>query len=284
MLAGHAVGPIGVGTARLSIPEPMDADAAIMLLEHAVDLGLSYVDTAMAYTTAEGPSYAESLIARLLARRADEILVGTKGGHYRAGAQWLNDGRPSVLRRNCEASLQALAVETIDLYYLHFPDPAVPLADSVGTLDQLRIEGKVRAIGLSNVSREQLDAAVAVAPIAAVQNPFSPYRSQEREVISACASRQIAFVAYSPLGGTRRPIALDKVSTAATTAARDLGVGIGTLWLAWMLRVSTALIPVTGARRRESLEATWHASSLRLSDDQFAAIEHDLRTTRNEKD
>lgn len=283
MLAGRSVCPIGIGTARLSIADPIDEKEAISLLDLAIDLGLAYVDTAMAYTTAERPSHAESLVAHVLAHRPGEVLVGTKGGHYRSGSEWLNDARPSVLRRHCEASLRALAVDTIDLYYLHFPDPAVPLEDSVGALDELRVEGKVRTIGLSNVSLAQLDSAAAVAPITAVQNPFSPYRSQERDVLSACESRGVAFVASSPLGGTRRPVPLEWLSHAATAAGQQLGVGIGTVWLAWMLRVSASIIPVTGARRRESLEASWRATELRLSDEQFAAIEYDLRTAHDEK-
>ena len=283
MLAGRAVGPIGIGTARMSISEPVDEKEAIALLELAIDLGLNYVDTAMAYTTPEEPSHAESLVARLLAHRADEILVGTKGGHYRSGSEWLNDARPSALRRNCEASLRALAVDAIDLYYLHFPDPTIPIADSIGALEELRAEGKVQAIGVSNVSREQLLAATAIAPIAAVQNPLSPYRSQERDVLTMCESRGIAFVASSPLGGTRRPVPLEQLSPVATAVSKQLGVGIGTVWLAWMLRVSTAIIPVTGARRRESLEASWRATGLQLSDEQFTAIESDLRPALDEK-
>lgn len=282
-LAGRGVGPIGMGTARLAISDPLDEKDAFDLLNHAVDLGFEYFDTALAYTTAEDANYAESLVARVLSHRRDEVLVGTKGGHYRSGSQWLVDARPSSLRRHCEASLRALSVDSIDLYYLHFPDPAVPFEESVGALDDLRREGKIRAIGVCNVSVEQLHTAIKVAPIAAVQNLFSPFNSRSRDVLTVCESRGVTFTAASPLGGARPPMPLKQLSPTAASLAQQLGVGIGTVWLAWMLRLSHTIIPVTGARRTESLEASWASTSLALTDGQCDVIESELTLETNKK-
>jgi aryl-alcohol dehydrogenase-like predicted oxidoreductase len=283
MIAGRDVGAIGIGTARLSISDSVDAKASVALLNRAVDLGMNYLDTALAYTTTNHASHAESLVATVLSHRSDDVFVGTKGGHYRSGAEWVIDARPSSLRRNCDASLRALRLDAIDLYYLHFPDPTVPLQESMGALEELRLDGKIRAIGVCNVTLDQLETATKVAPVSAVQNLFSPFTSLNRDVLTACDDRKIPFVAASPLGGSHRPLPLDQLSPLATTFAEQLGVGIGTLWLAWMLRLSDWIIPVAGSGRPESLISTWKAASLHLTDEKFFAIESDLASRAKEK-
>lgn len=267
------VSPVGVGLARWSIGADIDDDAAERFLRAALDAGVDHVDTALAYTTSTHPSHSESLIGRVLATRPTHgrPFVATKGGHFRAGDAWLVDGRPETLRAHCAASLAALGVDSLDLYYLHKVDPAVPLLDSLGALEDLRRAGDIRRVGVSNVSPAQLAEAVREVRLDAVQNPFSP-DSPDHATLALCDELGISYVAYSPLGGSRRTHPLGELSSTARSVAGDAGVAIETVWLAWLLAQSSRLVLITGARRDASLRASLAAATLELPLDTVARM------------
>ena len=177
---------------------PADHDTALAVLRRAVELGVTFIDTADSY----GPDVSEELIAEALRPYADDVVVATKAGQLRPGpGQWHPDGRPEHLRAACEGSLRRLGVDRIDLYQLHRPDPAVPFEESVGTFVDLRDEGKVAHIGLSNVDVDQLDRALELTPIVSVQNRYNPTDRSSDEVLARCEERDIAFIPYAPVGG-----------------------------------------------------------------------------------
>ena len=196
----------------------------------ALDAGVTLIDTALAYTRPGIESYAEQVIARALREVIrDRPLVATKGGHWRDGDRFPVDGRPEVLRAHCETSLRTLGVDRIDLYQLHHVDAKVPLPDSVGALEELRREGKIAAIGLSNVTAAQLDQALAVAPVAAVQNQLSYGRPGDLPTARACGEQGIAYLAYKVFAGPR-----GAPPEAALTVARQRGVSVHRVLLAWL--------------------------------------------------
>jgi aryl-alcohol dehydrogenase-like predicted oxidoreductase len=203
-----------------------------------------------------------------------EAVVATKGGIARDGRRMRIDGHPASLRRACEASLKALGVEAIELYQLHAPDPRVPFAESVGALAELFAVGKVRRVGLSNVSLGQLSEARGIVEIAAVQNHFNPWdRSQERSgMVARCEAEGIAFLPHSPLGGSRR-VALLGESAALQALARERGAAPAELVLAWMLARFPGMLPIPGASRISSAEGTARAAALRLDGAALAALE-----------
>jgi aryl-alcohol dehydrogenase-like predicted oxidoreductase len=202
------------------------------------------------------------------------VVIATKGGITRPGGRWERDGRPQHLREACERSLAALRVESIDLYQLHAPDPNVPLQESVGELARLRSEGKVQAIGLSNVSLEELRLAERSTEIASVQNRYNPWdRSSEASgLIEYCDRSSITFIPYSPVGGRRRVAYLRD-----SPALRDIGVRVGAtaeeLVLAWILGKSESLCPIPGASRVETVDSNVRAVGIQLDEDTTDAIE-----------
>jgi len=206
--SGIRVAPIGLGAMPLSIYErPREVDA-IRVLHAALGAGVTLIDTADVYCIDDRDiGHNERLIAQALrswpARHG--ILVATKGGLQRPGGDWVSNGRPEHLKRACEASLRALKVDAVDLYQLHAPDSEVPFAESIGALAELRAAGKVRHVGLSNVSLPQIQAAEALVPIVSVQNLCNPFdRSAWLEgVVAYCEQRGMAFLPYSPVGGGR---------------------------------------------------------------------------------
>ncbi len=200
---------LGLGGALWSVApdDERDDDRVVRTIHRALDDGIRMLDTASVYTTLDHPAHNETLIARALAAygSTDDVLVATKGGHYRAGlTDFPLDARPEVLKRQCEASLAALRLDRIDLYFLHRIDPKVPLEDSIGALKELRDEGKVAELGVSTVTLEELRTAQSVAPIAAVQNRFSPFDTSDRDLIATCAAEGVAYTVYSPIGGPGR--------------------------------------------------------------------------------
>jgi aryl-alcohol dehydrogenase-like predicted oxidoreductase len=252
LIAGRRVEGIGLGTAQFAFGDGTAADA-VATVHAALDAGVELIDTALAYTRAGAESYAEQVVARALRSvTSDRPLVVTKGGHWRddraVPAAFPVDGRPATLRAHCELSLHALGVDRIDLYLLHHVDPAVPLLDSVAALDELRSEGKVAAIGLSNVSVGQLDAALAVAPVAAVQNRLSYGDPADLPTALACARRQVAYLAYSPFGGPSL-----SPPRAALDVARRHGVSVHRVLLAWLRDQSPGILPLVGASRPASI-------------------------------
>jgi aryl-alcohol dehydrogenase-like predicted oxidoreductase len=212
-------------------------------------------------------------VARALEGRRDNVLVATKGGHTRRGPAWELDGRPEHLRAACEASLRRLRTDRIDLYQYHRPDPVVPFAESVGALRDLQEEGKIRFVGLSNVTVAQLEEALAIVGVDAVQNQLSlgytgPLAKAE---VEACTERGIAFLPWSPLGGIGSADSAGNVEGVRRIAA-DHGVSPQQVALAWLLSLGPTVIPIPGASRPETILDSIGAADLRLVEDELAAI------------
>lgn len=254
------VARIGFGAMRLT-GQPgnfgpyADPDGGKALLRRAVELGTTLIDTAHAY----GPGHNEDLIAEALHPYAPGLVIATKGGVGKTGpGSIVVDGRPATLRAQVEESLRRLRLERIDLYQLHRPDPAVPLADSVGALDDLRREGKVRHIGLSNVTREQVEAALAVAPVASVQNRLNRLEPGDLELVAWTAARGIAFLPYGPLGAhPMRP------GAPLATGGGSGGTTASQAALLWLLGLSPNVIAIPGTTSPAHLAeniATWAAA------------------------
>lgn len=253
------VNRLGYGAMQLCGPRvtgwPEDRENALGVLRRAVELGATLVDTSDAY----GPEVNELQVAEAL-HPYDGIVVATKGGLTRRGGQgrWPPDGRPEHLRAACEASLRRLRVDRIDLYQLHRPDPKVPFADSVGALKELRDEGKIRHVGLSNVSVEQLEEARGIVEIASVQNEYNLGNRESEDVLRECERTGVAFLPWYPLdsgelarsGGPVEAIAGAHDSTPAQVA------------LAWLLQHSPVTIPIPGTSSLEHLEENMAAGEL----------------------
>jgi aryl-alcohol dehydrogenase-like predicted oxidoreductase len=268
---------VGYGGMHLSIQDrPPEADA-LRVLGAALDAGVTLLDTADAYCLDERDvGHNERLIARALAAHParDEVVVATKGGVVRTGGRWDTDGRPEHLRAACDRSLRALGVERIALYQLHAPDPAVPFEDSVGALAELRRAGKIRWVGLSNVSVEQIRSAEAIVPVTTVQNRLNPFfrEALTTGVLRYCTERGIGFLAYSPVGGGRLNRKLPDHPVLAPMARR-LGASPHVLVLAWALAQSPAVLVIPSARRVEHALDSLRAADLDLADADLAAID-----------
>jgi aryl-alcohol dehydrogenase-like predicted oxidoreductase len=235
---------IGLGTAQFAFRDGTIEDS-VATVHAALDAGIRLIDTAPAYTRPGIESYAEQVIATALRDRPDDRpLVATKGGHYRDGDRFPVDGRPEALRAHCEVSLRTLQVERIDVYQLHHVDPRVPLAESVGALDELRREGKIAAVGLSNVTIPQLDSALAITPVATVQNRLSYGQPADLPTALACAERSVVYLAYMAFAGQ---------PGVASTIARRRGVSVQRVLLAWLRAQSPNIVPLVGASRPASI-------------------------------
>ena len=282
-IGNTAVSSIGLGGVHWSVTDRVDSVLSIRTIHAALDAGARLIDTALAYTTLSDESHNEDLIAHALAGYPlrDEVLVATKGGHYRTGPQTFPiDGRPATLRAHCEMSLRHLGIERLGLYQLHHPDPTVPIEESVQALADLQQEGKVGMIGVSNVSREQLDRASSITLIASVQNQFSPYDTSDLPLLEECDRRGIAYLAYSPLGGSDRSSSLLTVTPSAAAVAARLGVSIQQVVLAWILSRSPTIIPVVGARRPESIRDSLAAADIQLDADDLRTIDAEAQQTK----
>lgn len=228
-------------------------EQALRTIHAALDAGMTLIDTADVYCRDEHDiGHNERLFAKALAERPDRDLVvlATKGGLERPAGAWTTNGRPEHLRAACEKSLQALGVSQIQLYQLHAPDDAVPFADSVGALADLRREGKIAHVGLSNVNVDEIRAARAIVPIVSVQNRCNPFdrSAWTNGVIAYCTAEDIAFLPYSPVGGGQgsRSVATNPVLTAI--GARH-GVSPFQVTLAWLLAKSPVMLPIPGASK-----------------------------------
>jgi aryl-alcohol dehydrogenase-like predicted oxidoreductase len=274
-ICGREVLAIGLGCMPMSTRRDRDGARSLATIHAALDAGVRVLDTADAYALDEAEfGHNEELIARALAGRDDarEVLLATKGGHVRRGRAWELDGRPEHLVAACEASLRRLRVEAIDLYQYHRPDPEVPFAETVGALRDLRDAGKVRHVGLSNVTVAQVEQALAIVEVEAVQNELSfryldPLRNGE---VEACTRRRIAFLPWSPLGGVGN--AGDVRVAAVLEIARRRGVSPQQVTLAWLLSLSPQMLPIPGASRPESIADSGQAAELELTADELAAI------------
>lgn len=264
------VSAIGYGGMHLSLVDRPSEDDSLRVIHAALDAGVTLIDTADVYCLDDADiGHNEKLIARALSTWSGprgRILVATKGGLTRPGGRWERDGRPAHLREACERSLTALGRDTIDLYQLHAPDSRVPFPDSVGALADLRREGKIRLVGLSNVTVAEIKAAEAIVPITSVQNRLNPFfrESLDGGVVRYCAERGIGFLAYSPTGGGRltRKLLIHPVLRAV---AADLGVTAHQLVLAWALAQGRSVIPIPSARRVEHAVSSARAADLELS-------------------
>ena len=237
---------IGLGCMRMSTDEDRDEELALETIAAAADAGVTVFDTARAY----GDN--ECLLARALRRCGAEsrARIVTKGGMTRPGGAWVPDGRAKAIRGDCEASLAALAGLAIDLYLVHAPDPRTPWRTSVRALARLVEEGLVRRVGVSNVNRTQLDEALELAPIAAVQVALSPYddRALRGGLVERCEERGITLIAHSPLGGPRRASRLAG-QQALADVAHVRGATPAEVALASLLELSPSVVAIPGARR-----------------------------------
>ncbi|MFK0020332.1 aldo/keto reductase [Streptomyces sp. NPDC090798] len=263
-----AVRRLGYGTAQLTGPGYWgprgDSRDAVAVLRRAVERGVTLVDTADNY----GPSIAEELVAEALHPYTEGPLIATKGGVVRTSDHaWHVAGRPERLREMCEASLRRLRLDTIGLYQLHRLDPAVPMAEQLGALDELRAEGKIRHIGLDTVTAEQLEVAVELTDIASVQNRFNLLDRDSQPLLKLCETRGIAFLPWFPLGNgslTADP------ECARIAAAR--GATPGQIALAWLLHRSPVLCPTPGTGSLAHLEENLDAGAVRLTAEDMAAL------------
>jgi aryl-alcohol dehydrogenase-like predicted oxidoreductase len=263
---------------HLSIDGRPSEAQGIRVLHAALDAGVTLVDTADVYCLDQHDiGHNERLIAAALASWSgarDGVTVATKGGVVRPGGRWESDARPAQLRAACDRSLLALAIERIDLYQLHAPDPRVPFAESVGELARLREQGKVRWVGLSNVSVAQIREAQAIAPVTSVQNRLNPFFREALSggVVRYCAEQGIGFLAYSPTGGGRLNLKLAGHPVLARISAAR-GVSAHAVVLAWVLAQSPGVIAIPSARTVEHARDSAGAASLELSADDLAAID-----------
>ncbi len=237
--------------------DPPDHDAALDVLRRAVDLGVNLIDTADSY----GPEVSERLIAAALHPYPEDVVIATKGGFLRDGpGRWRPDGRPEHLREACEGSLERLKLERIDVYQLHTVDPDVPLEESLGALVQLREEGKIAHIGVSNVSAEQLERALEVAEVVSVQNRFNLEDRGAEDVLEACERRGLGFIPWFPLAAG--PLA--RAGGPVDEIARRHHAAPGQVALAWLLARSPVTLPIPGTGSVEHLEENVAATALEL--------------------
>jgi aryl-alcohol dehydrogenase-like predicted oxidoreductase len=273
-----AVPAVGYGGMPLSLQDRPPRSQAIDVVRAALDAGIRLIDTADVYCLDDSDiGHNERLIAEALrgwGGDPEAVLVATKGGLTRPTGRWERDGRPEHLRAACDRSLRALGVERIALYQLHAPDERVPFEESVGALAELRREGKIRWVGLSNVRVAQIRAAEAITPIASVQNRLNPYfrEALESGVVQYCTGQGIGFLAYSPTGGGRLNLKLPDHPVLRPMAAR-LGVTAHALVIAWVLARSPSVIAIPSARRVAHALDSVRAGDLELSAEDLAAID-----------
>lgn len=271
------VSAIGFGAMPLSIQGRPEERVAIEVLEAVFEDGVTLVDTANVYCLDDKDiGHGERLIAKAMKQSPgarERVIVATKGGLKRPGGRWESDAHPKRLRRACEDSLKALAIEHIDLYQLHAPDPRVPFADSVGALADLQHEGKIRWVGLSNVSVEEIRQAESIVRVVSVQNRLNPFfrGALSDGVVEYCGQRGIGFIAYSPLGGSQynRRLSTHKV---LTPIARTHDIPAHAIALAWLLAQAPNIIPIPGARSVEHARDCVRAAALKLDDEELEAI------------
>jgi aryl-alcohol dehydrogenase-like predicted oxidoreductase len=273
-----AVGAVGYGGMHLSIAgRPPEAEGR-RVIHAALDAGVTLIDTADVYCLDQHDlGHNERLIAEALAAwpgPREAVIVATKGGVVRPEGRWDNDARPEQLRAACDRSLVALGTDRIDLYQLHAPDPRVPFAESVGELARLRERGKIRWVGLSNVSVSQIREAQAIVPITAVQNRLNPFfrEAVSGGVVGYCAEQGIGFLAYSPTGGGRLNLKVPGHPVLAAIAARH-GVSAHAVVLAWALAQSPTVIVIPSARTPDHARDSVGAASLELTSEDQATID-----------
>jgi aryl-alcohol dehydrogenase-like predicted oxidoreductase len=260
------VNRLGFGAMRITgrgiWGDPPSRDQAIATLRRVVELGVNFIDTADSY----GPSVSEELIAEALYPYPDDLVIATKGGLVRPGPnRWTPDGRPEHLREACEGSLRRLRLEQIPLYQLHRPDPRVPLAESIGAIAELKDEGKIRHVGVSNVTEAQLREAQKIVPVVSIQNRFNVADRESESLIDLCEQEDMVFLPWAPVQQTERRVAL-------AVPAEKRGVNERQIVLAWMLAHSPVILPIPGTGSPEHAEENVAATAIDLSRQEIDAI------------
>lgn len=261
---------LGFGTMRLTGKgvwgEPADHDEAIAVLRRAVELGITLFDTADSY----GPEVAERLIAEALHPYPEELVIATKAGFERSGpGQWEENGRPEHLKEACEGSLERLRLERIDLFQLHRIDPKVAVEDQIGALLDLQREGKIRHIGLSEVSVEQIETVRRMATVVSVQNRYNLTDRKSEDVLDYCTRENIGFISWFPLATGD----LAKPEGPVARAAQRLDAQPSQVALAWLLKKSPVMLPIPGTSSIEHLEENTAAAALQLDDGTVKELE-----------
>jgi pyridoxine 4-dehydrogenase len=257
---------MGFGAMRITGPgimgDPPDLDQARATLRRVTELGVNFIDTADSY----GPEVSERLIGETLYPYPDDLVIATKAGLLRpGGGRWDPDGRPEHLRAACEGSLRRLRLDRIPLYQFHRPDPRVPLEESLGALVELKDEGKIRHIGISNVTEDQLRQAQRVTPVVSVQNRYNVTDRNSEPVLDVCELEQIAFLPWAPIQQA-------DANPAVAEAAKRHDASPRQIVLAWLLARSPQVLPIPGTGSPEHAEANIAAASIELSPDEIAAI------------
>ena len=260
------VNRLGFGAMRITGDgiwgEPPDAERAKNALRRAVEQGVNFIDTADSY----GPDVSETLIAETLHPYPDDLVIATKGGLVRPGpGRWDADGRPEHLREALEGSLRRLRVDMIDLYQLHRPDPKVPLEESVGFLAEMKNQGKIRHVGISNATEDQLRKAEQIVPIVSVQNRYNVVDRTSETMVDLCEQEELAFLPWAPIQQA------DEVEV-ITDAARNHGFTPRQIVLAWLLARSPQILPIPGSGSAEHVEANVAAAGIKLDQGEVAAI------------
>ena len=260
------VNRIGFGAMRITgrgiWGEPPDDDQARATLRRAVELGVNFIDTADSY----GPEVSERLIGETLHPYPDDLVIATKGGLTRPGRnRWNADGRPEHLRAACEGSLRRLKLDTIPLYQMHRPDRRVPYAESIGELVTLKDEGKIRHIGVSNVSESQLREAQRITPVVSVQNRYNLADRASDPIIDLCDQEDIVFLPWAPIQDADRQVPV-------RVAASSHGVSVRQIALAWLLGRSQQILPIPGTGSADHVAENVAAASIKLTNDESDAI------------
>jgi aryl-alcohol dehydrogenase-like predicted oxidoreductase len=242
--------------------DPPDRDQAKAVLRRAIELGVNFIDTANSY----GPAVSEELIAEALHPYPDDLVIATKGGLERTGpGEWPVNGRPEHIKEVCEESLRRLRLDEIPLYQQHRPDPAVPYEETIGALVELKEQGKIRHVGVSNVDEGQLRVAQKMVPVVSVQNRYNVSDRRSESMLDLCEQEQIAFLPYSPVQD------FEGNTVVSDTAARH-GVTVMQVLLAWLLARSPVMLPIPGTGSVAHLEENTTAATIRLDPAEVAAI------------
>src|SRR5947199_1712542 len=267
--ADLSVNRLGFGAMRLTGENiwgwPPDRDNALKVLRRAVELGVNLVDTADAY----GPETSELLIAEALHPYPKGLVIATKGGNTRPGpGQWVPNGRPEYLTQCVDKSLKRLRLERIDLYQLHRIDPKVPMEESLGALKKMQEAGKIRHIGLSEVSPAEIDRARKVLPIVSVQNQYNIDNRRWEKTLTYCEKERLGFMPWSPIGGNR-----GLKDNALAAAAKDYHASVVQLALAWLLHRSPVILPIPGTSSVAHLEENMAAAKLQLTAEEWKRVD-----------
>jgi aryl-alcohol dehydrogenase-like predicted oxidoreductase len=260
------VNRLGFGAMRITGPgiwgSPADRDEAMAVLRRAVELGVNFIDTADSY----GPHVSEELISEALYPYPDDVVIATKGGLVRPGPpQWVSNGRPEHLVAACEGSLRRLRLDQIPLYQFHRPDPRVPLEDSIGALVMLKEQGKIRHIGLSNVTEDQVRRAQRLTPIVSIQNRYNVEDRGSESLVELCEQEQLVFLPWAPIQDLDRNQVVQELARRHDVTPRQIV-------LAWLLARSPSILPIPGTGSVAHLNDNVAAAAITLSPAEVAAV------------